>query len=65
MAAIQGSIDTDLRASGFKREHQDALDRCGRGGARRLAGAGLSRARDALLGLQCDELDCSCRQVRR
>lgn len=27
MAAIQGSIDTELRASGFKREHQDALDR--------------------------------------
>ena len=27
VAAIQGSIDTELRASGFKREHQDALDR--------------------------------------
>ncbi|PSC74501.1 Serine threonine-kinase rio2 [Micractinium conductrix] len=27
VAAIQGSIDTELRASGFKREHQDTLDR--------------------------------------
>lgn len=38
VAAIQGSIDQELRASGFKQRYQDDLDRCaGAAGRARLA----------------------------